>query len=423
MYWGKPKNNEARLAHICKSTPIIDTHNDLPYLLRLQLHNEFQDEFKFKFNDTLTSNTDIPRLKKGKIGVQFLSCYIECKESDHLYQDFNKPNSAVRDTMEQIDVTKRLTQAYPSDLALVHSAEEAIKQYKCGKIAIALGVEGLHQVDSSLAVLRMYHELGVRYITLTHNCDNPFATAASSVVGGLPDKGLSSFGKDCILEMNSLGIMVDLSHVSLRTMYDALEVTKAPVMFSHSSAFALTNNERNVRDDVLLKVKENGGVVCVNFFPMFLVQKGRLVDEVTIEDAVDHVMHIVNLIGWDHVGFGSDFDGIPCGPQGLEDVSKYPDLVYKLMERSQATDDDIAKVMGGNVMRVWREAERVSQQSKDIAPVETNWEKREWKFFKYLTELPELFPGAYNAKNNVYDDSQSLVLTNSEEALSTNAEN
>lgn len=416
MYWGKTKSAESRLADICKSTPIVDTHNDFPYLLRLQLHNEFQSEPKFTFTSALKSNTDLPRLKKGRIGVQFFSCFIECKFSDHLYQDFNKPNSAVRDTMEQIDVTKRLTQAYPSELALVHSADEAIKQYKSGKIAIALGVEGLHQVDSSLAVLRMYHELGVRYITLTHNCDNPFATAASSVVGGLPDKGLTPFGKDCILEMNRLGIMVDLSHVSLQTMYDALETTKAPVIFSHSSAFALTNNERNVRDEVLLKVKENGGVVCVNFFPEFIVQEGHLVDDVSIDDAADHLMHIVNLIGWDHVGFGSDFDGIPCGPRGLEDVSKYPDLVYKLMDRSKATDDDIAKAMGGNVMRVWREAEKVSQQSKGVAPVETNWEKREWRFFQYLTELPELFPGAYDAKHNVYDDSQSLVLTKEEKS-------
>ncbi|RLV88413.1 hypothetical protein JA9_004298 [Meyerozyma sp. JA9] len=416
MYWGKTKSAESRLADICKSTPIVDTHNDFPYLLRLQLHNEFQSEPKFTFTSALKSNTDLPRLKKGRIGVQFFSCFIECKFSDHLYQDFNKPNSAVRDTMEQIDVTKRLTQAYPSDLALVHSADEAIKQYKSGKIAIALGVEGLHQVDSSLAVLRMYHELGVRYITLTHNCDNPFATAASSVVGGLPDKGLTPFGKDCILEMNRLGIMVDLSHVSLQTMYDALETTKAPVIFSHSSAFALTNNERNVRDEVLLKVKENGGVVCVNFFPEFIVKEGHSVDDVSIDDAADHLMHIVNLIGWDHVGFGSDFDGIPCGPRGLEDVSKYPDLVYKLMDRSKATDDDIAKAMGGNVMRVWREAEKVSQQSKGVAPVETNWEKREWRFFQYLTELPELFPGAYDAKHNVYDDSQSLVLTKEEKS-------
>lgn len=416
MIWGTLKRDHSgdsaeRLERICESTPIADTHNDLPYLLRLQLHNEFQGEKRFTFGEQLASNTDIPRLRKGRIGMQFFSCFIECKEADHLYQDFNRPNSAVRDTMEQIDVTKRLVQAYPEDLALVDTADEALDQYKNGRIAVALGVEGLHQVDSSLAVLRMYHELGVRYITLTHNCDNPFATAASSVVGGLSDRGLSEFGKRCVVEMNRLGLMVDLSHVSLKTMHDALEVTKAPVIFSHSSVYALTPNERNVRDEVLHKVKQNGGVVCVNFFPHFLQQSGR--SSVTIDDAVDHIMHIVDLIGWDHVGFGSDFDGIPCGPEGLEDVSKYPDLVCRLMERSGAGDEEIAKAMGGNVLRVWRETDALARMmaKKGAKPEEANWEKREWKFFRYLTLLPELFPGAYGAKENKYDDSQSLVLT------------
>lgn len=394
-----------RLEEISRSTPIVDTHNDFPYLLRLQLHNEFQSDPKFSFRNHLTSHTDIPKLKKGRVGVQFFSCFIECKDSDPLYQDFNLPNSAVRDTMEQIDVTKRICEAYKEELALVDNSADALKQYKAGKIAIALGVEGLHQIDSSLAVLRMYHELGVRYITLTHNCDNPFATAASSVVGGLPDDGLSEYGKSCIDEMNRLGMMVDLSHVSLQTMHDALDVTRSPIIFSHSSAYALNSIERNVRDEVLLRVKENGGVVCVNFCTEFLVQQGKRVEEVTIDDAVDHIMHIVQLIGWNHVGFGSDFDGIPCGPKGLEDVSKYPDLVYKLMQRSGAKDDDIAKAMGGNVMRVWRECERRALEDKK-APVEDNWEKREWKFFKYLRELPELFPGAYGSRENVYVDEE-----------------
>lgn len=391
----KPTSEE-RLDSILLNTPITDTHNDFPYILRSQLHNEFQSDKDFDFLKPLGCHTDLLKLRKGKVGLQFFSCFIECKDPDPLYQDFNKPNSAVRDTMEQIDVVRRLVAVY-KDLALCSDPETALNHYKSGKISIALGVEGLHQVDSSLAVLRLYHELGVRYITLTHNCDNPFATAASSVTGGLPDKGLSKFGKECILEMNRLGIMVDLAHVSLKTMHDALEVTKSPVIFSHSSCYSLTPHKRNVPDEVLLKVKANNGVVCINFFPLFIEQ---LESGCTIDDAVDHIVHIIETIGWDHVGFGSDFDGIPEGPQGLEDVSKYPDLIYKVMERTNATDEQVAKMIGGNVLRVWKANEEVAK-SLDLPPCESNWSGRIWGFKEYLRELRELFPGSYERKKDI----------------------
>lgn len=392
---------EKRFEELAARVPIVDTHNDFPYSLRVQLHNEIYNS-DFDFDKILGTHTDLVRMRQGKIGIQFFSCFIECKDPDYLYDDFNKPNSAVRDTLEQIDVTKRLVEDYSESLSFVHTADEAMNVFKNqdGKIAITLGVEGLHQCDLSLAVVRQYFQLGVRYITLTHNCDNPFATAASSTTTGKPDIGLTKYGKDCVREMNRLGMIVDLSHVSYQTMLDSLEVTKAPVIFSHSSVYNLTKHERNVRDDVLLRVKENGGVVCVNFFPLFLKRDDT--ETVTIDDAVAHIKYIIDLIGWDHVGFGSDFDGIPCGPKGLEDVSKYPELVLKVWEKTNATEAQISKLMGLNVVRVWKECELVSDSLKSSKPIESNWNKRRWIFEDYCKEFPELFPGAYDAKGNIY---------------------
>lgn len=407
------KDIDERFDKLVQKFPIVDTHNDFPYNLRVQLHNEFSTTEKFNFDSLLTSHTDLVRMRKGKIGIQFFSCWIECKNEDMYYQDFDQPNNIVRDTLEQIDVVQRLVDEYSHSFKFVYTADEALKSFResnTQKISITLGVEGLHQVDLSLAIVRQYYKLGVRYITLTHNCDNPFATSASSVTGGLPDKGLTSYGRDCVREMNRLGMMVDLSHVSYKTMIDVLEVTQAPVLFSHSSVYALTNHNRNVRDDVLKLVKKNGGVVCINFLPLFLKQKGR--EDVTIDDAVDHIKHIVDLIGWDHVGFGSDFDGIPQGPVGLEDVSKYPELVKRVWKATSATEEDIVKMMGLNVVRVWKECELASERLKSkIKPVESNWDQRKWIFYEYCREFPELFPGAYKVKEgtNVFVDTQKLV--------------
>lgn len=390
---------EARLEQLLKETPITDTHNDFPYLLRVQLHNEIHNpKNDFDFNGELHSMTSLPKLRKGKLGCQFFSVYIENKGDTALYQDFNLINNAVRDTMEQIDVTKRLCMEYPEDLEFVRNSDEAMAAYKSGKIAVTMGVEGLHQVDLSLGVLRLYHELGCRYITLTHNCDNPFATALSSITGGLPDKGLSKLGEKCVLEMNRLGMIVDLSHVSYQTMKDALNVTKSPVIFSHSSAYVLTNHERNVRDDVLLQLKENDGVCCVNFFPLFITPDGS--GKASIDDAVNHILHIVKVTGsYRHVGFGSDFDGIPLGPVGLEDVSKYPDLIFKLMAKG-ASDEDIKGIMGLNVMRVWKANEVVlAELQKDMGAkgiVEDNWADRVWKFNEYSRFFPEVYKGSHD---------------------------
>ncbi|CDK25002.1 unnamed protein product [Kuraishia capsulata CBS 1993] len=407
------QDEESRYAEIARSFPIVDTHNDFPYLLRVQLRNQIHTHNPFNFNGELTSHTDLPKLRKGGVGIQFFSCFIECKNPDYLYQDFDAANSAVRDTLEQIDVTKRLIDEYPDQMEYVTNSVEALEAFqKHGKIAVTMGVEGLHQVDTSLGVLREYFHLGVRYITLTHNCDNPFATAASSVIGGLPDKGLSDYGRSCVKEMNRLGMMVDLSHVSYKTMHDVLDVTKAPVLFSHSSAFSLTQHERNVRDDVLVRLKDNGGVVCVNFFPGFIAQNGST--SATIHDAVDHIAHIIDIAGWDHVGMGSDFDGIPEGPKGLEDVSKYPDLLIELMKRTNASDEQIKKVMGGNVLRIWRQNEDIAKElSKEIQPVEENWKERSWKFYGYVKDFPEVYPGSNKVyeETTEFDNEQTLFIT------------
>ncbi|KAJ8145576.1 hypothetical protein OY671_001330 [Metschnikowia pulcherrima] len=400
---------EDRFNVIAAKIPIVDTHNDFPYLVREQLHYEVQENSKFTFKSGLTCHTDLAKLVKGKVGIQFFSCFIECKDTDPLYQDFNKPTTVVRDTMEQIDFVRRLADMYPDDLEYVKNSAEAITAFrKSGKLAVTMGVEGLHQVDASLAVLRQYFDLGCRYITLTHNCDNPFATAASSVTGGLPDKGLSDFGRKCISEMNRLGMMVDLSHVSVQTMRDALQVTKSPVIFSHSSAYELCKHPRNVPDEILRLVKQNGGVVCVNFYPDFITSAAD--GKATIQDAVNHILYIAELIGWEHVGLGSDFDGIPEGPEGLEDVSKYPDLIKAVMKQSGASDNEIAMLMGENVLRVWAENENVAKTLKEKGQplIDASWPDREWSFFSYCKAFPEVYPGARHESNNNYSEDQSL---------------
>lgn len=386
---------EQRLDSLLKTTPIVDTHNDFPYLLRVQLHNQLEIDPKFDFDGDLLNHTSLPKIRKGKLGIQFFSAFIECRYPDELSQDFAYQTPIVRDTIEQIDVTERLVNKFPEYMKFVHNSSEAMDTYlRDKKLAVTIGVEGLHQCDASIAMVRKYFDMGVRYITLTHNCDNPFATAASSVKAGLPDKGLTELGHRCVQEMNRIGMLVDLSHVSYQTMLDTLSTTKSPVIFSHSSAFAICPHQRNVPDDVLFKVKENGGVVQVNFYPEFLKRPSQT-EKVTIDDAIDHIFHIAMVAGWEHVGLGSDFDGIDEVPVGLEDVSKYPDLLIKCMERG-ATDEQVKGLMGGNIVRVWQENEVIAKQLQDKKEpvVDDNWSGRVWPMWVDAALLPELFTKA-----------------------------
>ncbi|KLJ05512.1 membrane dipeptidase [Blastomyces silverae] len=284
---------------------------------------------------------------------------------------------AVRDTLEQIDVAKRLVEEYSNDLQFCGTVACARQAFKAGKVASFMGIEGGHQIGNSLAALRQVYDLGVRYITVTHNCDNAFGTAASTVAAGGIDNGLPDFGREFVHEMNRLGMLIDLSHVSYQTMVDVLAETKAPVIFSHSSAYALSKHRRNVPDDVLRAVAKNGGVVMVTFVPMFLdVEDPSSVD---IHKAVDHIFHVAEVAGWDHVGVGSDFDGTGDVPIGLEDVSTYPQLAKLLLKRG-ATDEQVRKFAGENILRAWSEVENYSKVLKSAGekPNEETWLGRKW---------------------------------------------
>jgi membrane dipeptidase len=247
-------------------------------------------------------------------------------------------------------------------LALTPTSHAVQHTRRHGSIASILGVEGLHQIGNSASTLRLYHSLGARYVTLTHNCNNKYADSALPV-NNTRWGGLSKDGKDLVKEMNRMGMIVDLSHTSHDTQLDALNSTRAPVMFSHSSAYALCPHPRNVKDDVLRKVQKNGGVVMVNFYPGFVTCNDK---NATLEDVANHVEYIGRAIGWEHVGIGSDFDGIPATPKGLEDVSKFPKLFAELLRRG-VTDHQAKLVAGQNLLRVWREVEKISLKMR--------WEK------------------------------------------------
>jgi membrane dipeptidase len=263
--------------------------------------------------------------------------------------------------------------------------------FESGNIASMIGIEGLHQLDGSIAAIREVYELGVRYITLTHNCNNVFATSASHIIDGGVDTGLSSIGRAAVLEMNRLGLLVDLSHVSVKTMEDVLQITRSPVIFSHSNARSISDHARNAPDHILRMLPRNGGIIMVTFVPRF-VNIGNP-DAADIFKVVDHVFHIVETAGWDYVGIGGDFDAITVFTRGLESVACYPQLIEAIMERG-ATDAQVRKLVGENLLRVWRANEEISRSLTESGemPWEDVWEDRKWTRGELI--YPQMFLGS-----------------------------
>jgi membrane dipeptidase len=349
----------ARARALHQQTPVIDGHNDYPWALRgLDAGRDFS---KAEISKPVPSlMTDIPRLRQGGLGGQFWSVYTPSTM---------KGQEAVRVTLEQIDIVHRMTKRWPETFEMAYTAADVERSFKAGRIGSLIGMEGGHSIDDSLPALRMFYALGARYMTLTHNGNLRWADAAADkpAVGGL-----SKFGEEVVREMNRMGMLVDLSHVSADTMEDALRVSEAPVIFSHSSARAICNVPRNVPDNVLQLTARNGGVVMVTFVPGFISQavadfdakpeaerKGQEPPKATLAQVADHIDHIRKVAGIDHIGLGGDFDGITQVVVGLEDVSKYPGLTAELIKRGYK-DEDIKKILGLNVLRVMKQAEAVA---------------------------------------------------------------
>jgi membrane dipeptidase len=377
----------SRVDRILRQTPLIDGHNDLPWAIRDD-HNHDLDSVDLNSDTrrlTPPLHTDMARLRQGRVGGQFWSVYVPASM---------RGAEATVAVMEQIDLTRRIIARYSDRLEYAESADDIVRIHRRGKIASMFGMEGGEAIAGNLAVLREFREAGVLYMTLTHGLTTDWADSATDAPR---HGGLSPFGEEVIREMNRIGMLVDLSHVSAETMHDALNVSTAPVIFSHSSAYALTTHPRNVPDDVLTRVRENGGVVMVNFYPAFTSEEVRtwssrraaedarlkalnpgnaqaVADglaawasanprpEIGIGVIADHIEHIGRVAGREHVGLGSDYDGVPFLPVGLEGVDTYPALLVELMRRGWS-DREIAGVAGGNVLRALRQAERVAARS------------------------------------------------------------
>jgi len=380
----------ARARAILKVTPLIDGHNDVPWAIRISKEKPMDVE-AYDLRKASAGQTDLPRMAQGMMGGQFWSVYVPGEEE-------TQKRGYAKVQLEQIDIARRVIQKYPDRLELAVNASQVMQIFRRGKVASMIGMEGGHVIENSLGALRAFYALGARYLTLTHNITLDWADAAA---GPATHGGLTKFGEEVVREMNRLGMMVDLSHVSPDTMDDAIRVSASPVMFSHSSARALCDVPRNVPDAVLRRIGANGGIVMVTFVPGFISQdvatkarerrdalkaklegvtdeteKKRITDEVTarfktknatLAQVADHIEHIRRIAGVDHVGLGGDYDGTDELPEGLEDVSKYPSLVAELLRRGW-TDADAKKLVGENILRVWSANEQIAARLRSERP-------------------------------------------------------
>ncbi len=399
--WGADDYHH-RVEQVLVATPLIDGHNDLPWEIRARFKSDLAavdlgsdtSHLPFPAGEAALM-TDIPRLRAGHMGGQFWSVWIPTD---------TKGFEAVQTTLEQIDLVKRMAARYPADLEMAYTAADVRRIHQSRKVASMIGIEGGHQINNSLAVLRQMYDAGARYMTLTHTTNTAWADSATDAPA---HHGLTPFGVEVVREMNRLGMLVDLSHVSPETMKAALAASEAPVIFSHSSARALVDHPRNVPDDILRMVAANNGVVMVNFAPGYVSEARNHWDadqaaeqtrfnsppyvglyigqpdrakaalmlweekhprpQTTLAQVADHIEHIRQVAGIDHVGLGSDFDGIEDAPVGLEGVDCYPALLEELMRRGW-TNSDIAKVAGENLLRVMAAAEKVSVRLRVLRP-------------------------------------------------------
>ena len=381
-----------------RKAPVFDGHNDVPWALRARVDNvindfDFVDTTDTATEDRIAMHTDLNRLRRGHVRAQFWSVYVPSTTNEA---------KAVQQTIEQIDVMRRLIARYPAQLMLAGNSAELEQAMKAGKVAGMLGIEGGHSIGSSLAVLREMYGMGVRYMTLTHGRNVPWADSATDAP---QHDGLTDFGRQVVQEMNRIGMIVDLSHVSEATMKDALAASKAPVMFSHSGVRAVNDHPRNVPDSVLPAVKANGGIVMVVFLPGFLdadvrahglrrtAEEARLkamypgdpaaaaatlkawddanpAPKTQVARVADHIDHLKRTIGVDHIGLGGDYDGMDSAPVGMEDVAGYPALFVELARRgySQA---ELEKIASGNMLRVLKAVEAHAARQKGQPPIET----------------------------------------------------
>ena len=347
-----------KVRRVLDAMPLFDGHNDLPWAIREDASAP-HDVGAYDLRRTTTGHTDIARLRAGMVGAQFWSVYIPMESVDE---------GAARFQLEQIDIARQFIRKYPDVFEQGYTVSDVERIYGEGKVASVLGMEGGHAIENSLGALRAYFDLGARYMTLTHSGNNDWADSATD---DPRHDGLTEFGREVIREMNHLGMLVDLSHTSPATMNDVLDVAEAPVIYSHSSARALTDHLRNVPDQVLRRLPENGGVVMVTFVPSFVSEANRThqgpgdAPRATLADVADHIEHIRDVAGIDHVGIGSDFDGIEDTPVGLEDVSTFPVLFAELSRRGWS-EADLAKLAGGNVLRAWKEAESAAMRIQRV---------------------------------------------------------
>lgn len=375
-----PSVEHYKLAHkVLSSVPLVDGHNDL--LLHYFYYKDLNGNLdKYDIAKRTTGHTDIPRLREGKVGAQFFTVFSMDK------------NNVTKTLMETVDCFYRITDRYRDDFMFAKSSTDISTAFQNSKIAMLMNIEGGEEIENSLPLLRLYYELGVRYMTLTWNYSHDWADAG---LDSTKHNGLNEFGKEVVREMNRLGMLVDISHVSDRVMLDVFEVSQSAVIYSHSNARKFTDTKRNVTDEILMKLKENNGIIMLSFVPFFVTQefadwfenyeavynsfkkenketakdkiekwkKMNPAPKVTISDLADHFDHIKNLIGVDHIGIGSDFDGFSTTIDDLDDCSKFPNLFAELARRGW-TEEELKKIAGENFLRVFREAESISAELK-----------------------------------------------------------